>query len=72
MTDDRPPMTDHSTGPTDLGIDIPTLEPDDAFVARLADLAARSAPATPSAVRSAARGGWRVAWSAAARGSPPR
>lgn len=57
-------MTD-SDAP-ELRLAVPTLEPDDAFVDRLAALAARSAPPTPlAAARSAARGGWRVTVAAA-------
>src|SRR6478672_6466620 len=58
-------MSDHTDASSELGVDIPTLEPDDAFVARLADLATRSAPAATIGGRSVARGGWRVAVAAA-------
>ena len=55
-------MTDPRARSSELGVEIPTLEPDDAFIVQLAALAAQAArpPAHP-----VARGGWRIAVAAA-------
>src|SRR6478672_10571617 len=55
-------MTDPRARSSELGVEIPTLEPDDVFIARLAALAAQ---ATPPMVHPVARGGWRIAVAAA-------
>lgn len=55
-------MTDPRARSSELRVEIPTLEPDDAFIAQLAALAAQAArPAT----HPVARGGWRIAVAAA-------